>query len=110
MAHIIGTFLKYKIIKLNWMVQLLSWRRSKGRTPRWFTEIENKLIKDKNIREVFSSYDINKDIYDKYRNKRMIENNWGHLEMEFSGEYNERDKVGIYEIFTDAASKDGKME
>ncbi|CAG8727787.1 hypothetical protein GLOIN_2v1763570 [Rhizophagus irregularis DAOM 181602=DAOM 197198] len=50
--------------------------KSKSKTPRWFIEIENKLIKDKNTRVIFSSYEINKYIYDELRNKRYVQNGW----------------------------------
>ncbi|CAB4426155.1 unnamed protein product [Rhizophagus irregularis] len=38
-------------------------RISKGKTPSWFIYLENKLVKNKNTREVYSYYELSRDVF-----------------------------------------------
>ncbi|PKK75316.1 hypothetical protein RhiirC2_818176 [Rhizophagus irregularis] len=47
-------------------------RSNKGKIPGWFTCLEKALIKDQFTHEVYSCYEISKDVYDDYRNERKV--------------------------------------
>ncbi|PKK70382.1 hypothetical protein RhiirC2_708278 [Rhizophagus irregularis] len=68
-------------------------RSSKGRIPLWFNEIEKKMMKN-DQREVYSGYELIREVYDRYNNDIVYENYWNKLESEFA----ERDLEELLEI------------
>ncbi|PKY26953.1 hypothetical protein RhiirB3_442449 [Rhizophagus irregularis] len=42
-----------------------------GRVPKWFIELEGKLIKDFNSRAVYNSYEFIKEVYEEYMKLRV---------------------------------------
>jgi hypothetical protein len=59
-------------------------RSNKGKIPSWFTLLENKLIKDHATRKVFTQFEIVKEMFEEYNNKRITKNKWLELEACFS--------------------------